>query len=55
VTFTAWRNGVQQGAAVTTASGCNYLLVTFPSNFQGIHEVRMSFSGDRWFLQQIWT
>jgi hypothetical protein len=55
VTFTAWRGGVQQGAAVTTSSGCAYLLVAFPANFQGIDEVRMSFAGDRWFLQQIWT
>jgi hypothetical protein len=46
---------VQQGAAVTTAATCNYLLVTFGADFENIHEVRMSFSGDRWFLQQIWT
>jgi hypothetical protein len=55
ITFTAWRNGVQQGAAVVSAASCNYQVVAFPSNFQGIDAVRMSFSGDRWFLQQIWT
>jgi hypothetical protein len=55
VTFTAFKNGVQSGAPVTTASGCSYLLVTFGADFENINEVRMSFAGDRWFIQQIWT